>query len=334
MHEGAYSEILALLEPDSVFLVTGGAGFIGSNICDVLVRSGFSVRCFDDLSTGARDNIEELLEFPNFTFIEDSIVNFPACLQATAGVSYVLHQAAWGSVPRSIKLPLEYQKINIQGTLNLLEAARQNAVERFVYASSSSVYGDHPALPKAEGIEGEVLSPYALTKRVDEMYGRLYHSVYGLETCGLRYFNVFGPNQNPLGSYAAVIPRFIYAALNDQTVQIHGDGMQSRDFTYIANVVQANLKACIAPPTVAGNIYNIAAGSRTTILGLYEMICDRLASTPRMEFIDSRPGDIKHSFASISKAGQELGYSPTHDLEEGLALTIEWYRKKEREEPR
>lgn len=322
-----YEEILTQIKPDSVFLVTGGAGFIGSNLCNVLVRHGFEVRCFDDLSNGFRKNIEDLLEYPNFQFIEDTIVDFNACLKATEGVDYVLHQAAWGSVPRSVQYPLIYEQINIQGTLNIMEACRQNSVRRLVYASSSSVYGDHPKLPKVEGVEGRLLSPYALTKSVDEQYGRLYSSLYAVETCGLRYFNVFGRNQNPLGSYAAVIPRFICAALKDEPVQIHGDGTQSRDFTYIANVIQANLKACLAPSSISGNVYNIAAGSRTTILDLYQMICDQLGATPRMEFVDTRPGDIKHSFASIERAGEDLGYKPTHDLAEGISLTIDWYRK-------
>jgi UDP-N-acetylglucosamine 4-epimerase len=229
---------------DSIFLVTGGAGFIGSNLCEALLDMGYQVRCMDNFSTGKRENIEGFLHNKNFTLIEDDIRNLEVGLVACEGVDYVLHQAAWGSVPRSIEMPLLYEEINIRGTLNMMEAARQQGVKKFVYASSSSVYGDHPVLPKKEGQEGELLSPYALTKRVDEEYGRLYKELYGLDTYGLRYFNVFGRRQDPDGAYAAVIPKFIKQILNDEQPTINGDGRQSRDFTYIDNVIEANLKAC------------------------------------------------------------------------------------------
>jgi len=236
---------------DSVFLVTGGAGFIGSNLCEALLRMGYDVRCLDDLSTGFLKNMEDFKDDANFTFIKGDIKDFDTCLNATKGVDFVLHQAAWGSVPRSIEIPLFYEQNNVMGTLNMMEAARQNKVKKFVYASSSSVYGDEPNLPKKEGREGNLLSPYALTKRTNEEYGKLYHKLYGLDTYGLRYFNVFGKRQNPDGAYAAVIPKWIKQLMNGETPVIHGDGKQSRDFTYIENVIEANLKACLAPSEVS-----------------------------------------------------------------------------------
>ena len=244
-------------DKESVFLVGGGAGFIGSNLCEALVNMGYTVRCLDDLSTGKYENIEPLTAKENFTFIKGDMRNLDTCLEASDGASYVLNQAAWGSVPRSIEMPLLYEEINIRGTLNMMEAARQNGVKKFVYASSSSVYGDHPVLPKKEGQEGKVLSPYALTKKVDEEYGRLYKELYGLDTYGLRYFNVFGRRQDPEGMYAAVIPKFIRQLMHDEVPTINGDGRQSRDFTYIDNVIEANLKACLASGEAAGQAYNI-----------------------------------------------------------------------------
>lgn len=239
-------------DADSVFLITGGAGFIGSNLCEALLDMGYRVRCLDNLSTGKYENIEPFTKLDRFTFIKGDIRELNTCLEATKGVDYVLNQAAWGSVPRSIEMPLLYEEINIRGTLNMMEASRQNGVKKFVYASSSSVYGDHPQLPKKEGVEGKVLSPYALTKKVDEEYGRLYKELYGLDTYGLRYFNVFGRRQDPDGAYAAVIPKFIRMLLNGETPTINGDGRQSRDFTYIDNVIEANLKACLASSKVGG----------------------------------------------------------------------------------
>ena len=230
-------------DKDSVFLVTGGAGFIGSNICEALVNMGYTVRCLDNLSTGKYENIEPLVGKDNFTFIKGDIRELDTCMEATKGVDYVMNQAAWGSVPRSIEMPLLYEEINIRGTLNMMEASRQNGVKKFVYASSSSVYGNTPTLPKKEGQEGKVISPYALTKKVDEEYGRLYKELYGLDTYGLRYFNVFGRRQDPNGMYAAVIPKFIKQLLHGEVPTINGDGKQSRDFTYIDNVIEGNLRA-------------------------------------------------------------------------------------------
>ena len=239
-------------EKDAIFLVTGGAGFIGSNLCEALLGMGCQVRCLDNLSTGRRENVDLFINDPGYTFLEGDITDLDTCMEACRGVDFVLHQAAWGSVPRSIEMPLYYEEVNIRGTLNMMEAARQNHVRKFVYASSSSVYGDHPTLPKREGQEGSLLSPYALTKRVDEEYGKLYYKLYGLDTYGMRYFNVFGRRQDPDGAYAAVIPKFLKMLMDGEAPTIHGDGRQSRDFTYIDNVVEANLRACKAPHEAGG----------------------------------------------------------------------------------
>jgi UDP-N-acetylglucosamine 4-epimerase len=312
---------------DSIFLVTGGAGFIGSNLCEALLDMGYQVRCMDNFSTGKRENIEGFLHNKNFTLIEDDIRNLEACLVACEEVDYVLHQAAWGSVPRSIEMPLLYEEINIRGTLNMMEAARQQGVKKFVYASSSSVYGDHPVLPKKEGQEGKLLSPYALTKRVDEEYGRLYKELYGLDTYGLRYFNVFGRRQDPDGAYAAVIPKFIKQLLNDEQPTINGDGKQSRDFTYIENVIEANLKACLASSEAAGQAFNVAYGGREYLIDIYHELCKALGKDIEPIFGPDRPGDIKHSNADISKAREMLGYDPDWDFERGIMAAIEWYRE-------
>lgn len=241
-------------------------------------------------------------------------------------MDYVLHQAAWGSVPRSIEMPLLYKEINIRGTLNMMEAARQQGVKKFVYASSSSVYGDHPVLPKQEGQEGELLSPYALTKRVDEEYGRLYKELYGLNTYGLRYFNVFGRRQDPDGAYADVIPKFIKQLLNDERPTINGDGKQSRDFTYIENVIEANLKACLAPSEAAGQAFYVAYGGREYLIDIYHELCKALGKDIEPIFGPDRPGDIKHSNADISKARELLGYDPEWSFEQGIEAAIEWYK--------
>ena len=225
---------------NSTFLVTGGAGFIGSNLCQTILEMGYKVRCLDNLSTGKKSNMDEFIDNPDFTFIEGDIRDLDTCIKACEGVDYVLNQAAWGSVPRSIEMPLLYEDINIGGTLNMMEAARRCGVKKFVYASSSSVYGDEPNLPKKEGREGNLLSPYALTKRVDEEYGKLYKKLYGLDTYGMRYFNVFGRRQTPDGAYAAVIPKFIKQLLSGEVPTINGDGKQSRDFTYVENVVETS----------------------------------------------------------------------------------------------
>jgi UDP-N-acetylglucosamine 4-epimerase len=260
----------------SKFLVTGAAGFIGSNLVEAILNLGYKVRGLDNFSTGKRENIALFKDNPNFEFIEGDIRNLDTCMQACKDIDYVLHQAAWGSVPRSIEMPLLYEEINIRGTLNMMEAARQNNVKKFVYASSSSVYGDEPNLPKKEGIEGNLLSPYALTKRVNEEYGKLYTKLYGLDTYGLRYFNVFGRRQDPNGVYAAVIPKFIKQLLNDERPTIHGDGRQSRDFTYIENVIEANLKACKASHEAAGQVFNIAYGGREYLMDVYNSLCKAL----------------------------------------------------------
>ena len=314
-------------EDDSVFLVTGGAGFIGSNLCEALTDMGYQVRCLDDLSTGKQENVDMFLDRENYTFIKGDIRELDTCMEACKGVDYVLNQAAWGSVPRSIEMPLLYEEINIRGTLNMMEAARQNGVKKFVYASSSSVYGDHPVLPKVEGQEGNLLSPYALTKRVDEEYGKLYKKLYGLDTYGMRYFNVFGRRQDPDGAYAAVLPKFIKQLLNDEAPTINGDGKQSRDFTYIDNVIEANLKACLASSDAAGNAFNIAYGGREYLIDIYHDLCKALGKEIEPKFGPDRAGDIKHSNADISKAKKFLGYDPEYDFEKGIGLAIEWYKE-------
>lgn len=314
-------------EKDSVFLVTGGAGFIGSNLCEALTDMGYQVKCLDDLSTGKKENTDMFMDRPNYTFIKGDIKDLEVCKKACEGVDYVLHQAAWGSVPRSIEMPLFYEENNIRGTLNMLEAARISGVKKFVYASSSSVYGDHPVLPKTEGQEGNLLSPYALTKRTNEEYAKLYTRLYGLDTYGLRYFNVFGRRQDPDGAYAAVIPKFIKLLLRDETPTINGDGRQSRDFTYIDNVIEANLKACLAPHEAAGNAFNIAYGGREYLIDIYYELCKALGKEIEPNFGPDRVGDIKHSNADISKAGKLLGYHPEYDFASGIALAINWYKE-------
>lgn len=310
---------------DSVFLVTGGAGFIGSNLCEAILKMGYKVKCLDDLSTGKQANVDLFLDNPNYTFIKGDIKDLDTCMAACEGVDYVLNQAAWGSVPRSIEMPLFYEKNNIMGTLNMMEAARQQGVKKFVYASSSSVYGDHPVLPKKEGQEGNLLSPYALTKRVDEEFAKLYTRLYGLDTYGMRYFNVFGRRQDPDGAYAAVIPKFIKMLMNGETPTINGDGMQSRDFTYIENVIEANFKACLAPHEAAGNAFNIAYGGREYLIDIYHSLTRALGKDIEPNFGPDRAGDIKHSNADISKAREMLGYDPDYDFDSGLKLAIDWY---------
>lgn len=314
-------------EPDSMFLVTGGAGFIGSNLCEAILKMGYKVRCLDNLSTGKQENVDLFLSSPNYTFIKGDITDLDVCMEACKDVDFVLNQAAWGSVPRSIEMPLYYEKVNIGGTLNMMEAARQQGVKKFVYASSSSVYGDHPVLPKTEGQEGKVLSPYALTKKVDEEYGRLYKRLYGLDTYGLRYFNVFGRRQNPDGAYAAVIPKFIRQLLSGERPTIHGDGKQSRDFTYIENIIEANLKACLAPSEAAGEAFNIAYGGREYLIDIYHTLERALEVNIEPVFGPERPGDIKHSNADIAKAKKLLGYEPEWSFERGIEEAINWYKE-------
>lgn len=312
---------------NSTFLVTGGAGFIGSNLCEVLLNLGYKVRCLDDLSTGKQENVDLFIGNPNYTFIKGDIKDIDTCMKACDGVDYVLNQAAWGSVPRSIELPLFYCANNIMGTLNMMEAARQNGVKKFVYASSSSVYGDEPNLPKKEGREGNLLSPYAVSKRADEEWAKQYTRHYGLDTYGLRYFNVFGRRQDPDGAYAAVIPKFIRQLLHSEVPTIHGDGRQSRDFTYIENVIEANLKACAANYGAAGEVFNIAYGGREYLLDIYYGLTKALGVDVEPNFGCDRVGDIKHSNADISKARELLGYNPEWSFERGIEAAIEWYRE-------
>ena len=311
----------------AVFLVTGGAGFIGSNLCGALLRMGCTVRCLDDLSTGKQENVDLFAGDPRYTFIKGDVKDPAVCLAACEGADYVLHEAAWGSVPRSIEMPLFYCANNITGTLNMLEAARRCGVRKFVYASSSSVYGDEPNLPKTEGREGNLLSPYALTKRCDEEWAKQYTLHYGLDTYGLRYFNVFGPRQDPNGAYAAVIPRFIRQLLAGERPVINGDGRQSRDFTYVENVVEANLKACAAPHEAAGQAFNVAYGGREYLIDIYYTLTKALGVDTEPVFGPDRAGDIKHSNADISKARRLLGYDPDWSFARGIDAAIAWYRE-------
>lgn len=309
----------------TLFLVTGGAGFIGSNLCEAILKFGGRVRCLDDLSTGKQHNVDIFRDYLNYEFFRCDVKDLDTCMKACDGVDYVLHQAAWGSVPRSIEMPLFYSLNNIQGTLNMLEAARRNGVKTFVYASSSSVYGDEAHLPKEEGVEGNLLSPYAVTKRCDEEWAKQYTRHYGLKTIGLRYFNVFGKRQDPNGAYAAVIPKFIRMLLHGEQPVIHGDGRQSRDFTYVENVIEANLKACLAPDEASGEAFNIAYGGREYLIDIYETLVKALGKDVPPTFGPERPGDIKHSNADISKAQRLLGYHPEYDFARGIAETIDWY---------
>lgn len=312
---------------DTVFLVTGAAGFIGSNLCEAILNMGYRVRALDDLSTGKQANVDLFQGNPRYTFIRGDIKDLDTCMKVCQGVDYVLNQAAWGSVPRSIEQPLFYCANNIQGTLNMMEAARQSSVKKFVYASSSSVYGDEPTLPKAEGREGNLLSPYALTKRCDEEWAKQYTMHYGLPTVGLRYFNVFGRRQDPDGAYAAVIPKFIKQLMQGQRPTINGDGKQSRDFTYIENVIEANLRACLAPAEADGEAFNIAYGGREYLNDIYYGLTKALGVKIEPIYGPDRKGDIKHSNADISKARKLLGYSPDWNFQRGIEAAIDWYRE-------
>jgi len=313
-------------------LITGAAGFIGTNLCEYFLKEGHRVVGLDNFSTGFKDNLTPFLSHPNFHFIEGDIRSFDDCLNATVEVDYVLHQAALGSVPRSIKDPITSTNVNINGFLNMLEASKQNGVKRFVYAASSSTYGDSKALPKVEENIGKPLSPYAITKYVNELYADIYGTTYGLETIGLRYFNVFGRRQTPNGAYAAVIPKFIGQFLKGESPVINGDGNYSRDFTYIDNVLKMNhLSLLTTDPAAINQVYNTAVGDRITILEMAELIREGLAEfDPKIKQIEiikgpKRAGDVPHSQASIEKAKRLLRYLPTHNFQKGLKESLTWY---------
>ena len=313
-------------------LITGGAGFIGSNLCDHFISKGFQVVCLDNFSTGFRHNIEHLLSSPHFFLIEGDIRNLETCKKSCEGVDMVLHQAALGSVPRSIGDPITTNEVNVGGFLNMLVAARDSGVQRFIYAASSSTYGDSPALPKVEDVIGKPLSPYAVTKYVNELYADVFAKTYGMETIGLRYFNVFGRRQNPNGAYAAVIPKFVIQLMNHESPVINGTGDFSRDFTYIDNVVQMNEKAMLTENSEAVNqVYNTAVGDRTTLNSLVEYLKEFLSEfdgeIKNIEVVHgpNRAGDIPHSLASVEKAKELLGYEPTHDIRTGLKEAVGWY---------
>jgi UDP-N-acetylglucosamine 4-epimerase len=283
----------------------------------------------DNLSTGSLKNIEEFETNPKFEFFQGDIRDFETCLQACDGISLISHQAALGSVPRSINDPLTTNDVNITGSLNVFTAAKEKGIKRVVYAASSSTYGDHPGLPKVEDKIGNPLSPYAVTKYVNELYAKVYSDVYGLELIGLRYFNVFGPKQNPAGPYAAVIPLFISAVLNNEPPTINGDGEHSRDFTYVANAIQANERALFTPnPDAVNQVYNVAFGERTTLNEVFEMIKEIAGSDLAPRYGPERKGDVRHSLADISKAKSALDYDPVFSVKEGLKITFEWYRKQ------
>lgn len=306
------------------YLVTGGAGFIGSNLVEALVKRGEKVRVLDDFSTGARENISAWAD--QIEIIEGSITNPETCAKSVAGVDFVLHQAAMPSVPKSVEFPAESNAVNVDGTLNLLIAARDAKVKRVVYAASSSAYGDTPTLPKVESMPANPMSPYAVQKYTGEMYMRVFHRVYGLETVCLRYFNIFGPRQDPASQYSAVIPKFICAILDGKSPTIFGDGSQSRDFTYIDNVVEANILACHADSKCAGQLLNMACGERIDLNGLAEVINKALGTNHKPVHETTRVGDVKHSLADISAAKEFIGYEPLVKFEQGIAKTIEWYK--------
>jgi UDP-N-acetylglucosamine/UDP-N-acetyl-alpha-D-glucosaminouronate 4-epimerase len=313
------------------YLVTGGAGFIGSHIVEALARRGERVVVLDDFSTGRRQNLDAVVRglpagAPEPEVIQGDIRDAETVRRAMRGVSHVLHQAALPSVQRSVEDPMSSHQVNAGGTLNLLVAARDAGVRRFVYASSSSAYGDNPQLPKVESMTPAPLSPYAVSKLAGEYYCRIFHSLYGLETVSLRYFNVFGPRQDPTSQYAAVVPNFVTAAISGRPPTIHGDGLQSRDFTYIDNAVDANLKACEASSRAAGRAYNVACGSAATLLDLLKILERVTGSAIRPVHDATRPGDVRHSLASIDEARRDLGYEPNIGLEEGLRRTVAWTR--------
>ena len=317
---------------NSIILITGGAGFIGSNLCEYFLAKDYFVICLDNFSTGHKHNIEPFISNKNFKLIEGDIRNLETCLKATEGVDYVIHQAALGSVPRSIKDPITSNEVNVSGFLNMLVASRDSKVKRFIYAASSSTYGDSESLPKVEENIGKPLSPYAITKYVNELYAEIFSKTYGLETIGLRYFNVFGRRQDPNGAYAAVIPKFVGHFMNHESPVINGDGNFSRDFTYIDNVIQMNELAMITTnPEAINTVYNTAFGERTTLNDLVENLKEYLSDfDSKIATIDAvygpnRVGDIPHSLASIEKAKKLLNYNPQYSFKDGLKESVRWY---------
>jgi UDP-N-acetylglucosamine/UDP-N-acetylgalactosamine 4-epimerase len=321
---------------DGLWLVTGAAGFIGSNLVETLLRDGQRVRALDNLATGYRHNIEAVQAAvgadaaSRLEFVLGDVRNQQQCRDVMVGVKHVLHQAGLGSVPRSLADPIATNEVNISGFLNILDAARREGVKSFAYAASSSTYGNEPNLPKIENRIGDPLSPYAVTKLVNEIYAKNYLRSYGFRATGLRYFNVFGPRQDPNGAYAAVIPKWTAAMLEDRDVIINGDGLTSRDFCFVANAVQANIRAALAPESARGEVYNVAYGQRTTLLELFQMIREELGqlqvhynrSVVHQEF---RQGDVRHSLANISKAQEYLGYAPEYSVRDGLKVAMPWY---------
>lgn len=309
------------------FLITGGAGFIGSNIVEYLLRyKAGKVRVLDNFSTGSRKNISNFIGNPAFELLDGDIRNLETCRQAVEGINYVSHQAALGSVPRSINDPITTNEVNISGSLNMLVAARDAGIKKMVYAASSSTYGDHPGLPKVEDQIGNPLSPYAVTKYVNELYAGNFSRVYDFHAIGLRYFNVFGPRQNPQGPYAAVIPLFIQSALNHEAPFINGDGEHSRDFTFVENVVQANIKALMIEGVRKHEVINIAFGERTTLNQLWKRITEIAGISLQPQYREDRRGDVKHSLATITKAHNLIGYKPEVSVLDGLKIAVEWYR--------
>lgn len=313
-------------------LITGGAGFIGSNLCDYFIEKEYQVVCLDNFATGHLHNLDQVINHSNFTLIEGDIRKIEDCQKAVQGVDYVLHQAALGSVPRSIKDPITTNEVNVSGFLNMLTAARDAKVKRFIYAASSSTYGDSQGLPKVEDVIGKPLSPYAITKYVNELYAEIFSKTYGIETIGLRYFNVFGRKQDPKGAYAAVIPLFVKQFMNYESPVINGDGNYSRDFTYIDNVIQMNeLAITTQNPEAINTVYNTAYGDRTTLTQLVKLLKDNLALfDPKIAEVEvlhgpKRAGDIPHSLASIDKAKNNLGYHPQYSIEQGIQEAVSWY---------
>jgi len=311
------------------FLVTGGAGFIGSNLVEYLLKyNAGSIVILDNFSNGYKKNIASYITLPNVTLIEGDIRDYSICQQAMQDVDYVLHQAALGSVPRSLADPITSNNVNISGFLNILQAAREANVKRMVYAASSSTYGDSPSLPKVEHIIGKPLSPYAITKYVNELYADIFSSSYGFNAIGLRYFNVFGPKQDPNGAYAAVIPLFFDAAINNKSVKINGDGGQTRDFTFIENVVQANIKSLFA--TIDKHeVFNVAVGERISINDLWHKIALLANTNITADYGPSRPGDVRDSLANIDKGKSILGYNPLFNYNQGLEITYKWFKDNE-----